>query len=197
MSQYHREMFATGYRQPVFKEAQFSQTVYLQWLADESVGDLESKKMVIFRSHMEDIRNKAIKNQGFAIQNVCSNEPWKTYSYTIAASEKLGYDVVMVNAGPDSGHHLAELVSTAIKEGGFKLDEPFVDTNYRIAGEPMRAVAKELGMDSPAVTRMQGAVNAGMKRVVQIYIGDKNNRLPDEEGYDAAFVQELTVDTPE
>ncbi|MMZ70240.1 hypothetical protein D1872_332360 [compost metagenome] len=56
----------------------------------------------------------------------------------------------------------------------------------------MRAVASEQVMGEVAKTRMLGAMNAGMTRYMQVFIGDKNNILPGEEGYDTSYVQELT-----
>ncbi|MNH23631.1 hypothetical protein D3C79_835370 [compost metagenome] len=47
-------------------------------------------------------------------------------------------------------------------------------------------------MGEVAKTRMLGAMNAGMTRYMQVFIGDKNNILPGEEGYDTSYVQELT-----
>ncbi|MNF19024.1 hypothetical protein D3C80_2234810 [compost metagenome] len=46
-------------------------------------------------------------------------------------------------------------------------------------------------MGDVATTRMLGAVNAGMTRYMQVFVGDKNNILPGEDGYDTGYVQEL------
>jgi len=199
MSIYDRELFATGYTLRVFKNVGFSADVYYRWVADIKAGDMESKKITIFRSWMEKTRDAAIAKQGFAIQNVFSNEPadvWHTYSYTIGTTAKLGCDVVIVNAGKGSGDILANITTNAIKEGGFKEGEVFTIGGYTIAGSDMRAMVKEITLESPTAQGMNGALNAGMTKVMQVFIGDKNNILPDEAGYDTSFVQELNETDP-
>lgn len=213
MDPYEREMFATGYRQPLFKKANFSRATFLHWLSDESVGSMEEKKMTIFRSYMEDLREKAVAMQGFAIQNVNGGDNQPQYSYTISLTEKTGVELVLVNAGPGSPEIIVDQAKALIKAGLPKLksvrhtdpavmsingwvltqSKPFIIEGFTVgpAKEPLRAEMVEIDMESPTAKQMLGAINAGMKRCIQIRIGDKNNILPSEPGYDGGFVQEL------
>lgn len=191
---YHREIFATGYHQPLFKEAAFSKETYLKWLSDTSGVTLKDKLMAIYKSRMEAMMAMDIMKMGFTVQNVFSDDPvdlWKTFSYTIGASEKLGYDVVLVNGGTLSSGILTKHVSAALQTGGFELGNVIEDADFLIAGQPIRLMATEIPLDSITATEMLGAIKAGMPRAVQLFIGDKNNRLPGEEGYDELFVQIL------
>lgn len=214
MSVYEREMFATGYHQPIFKKAHFGRATFLRWLSDEKVGTMENKKMTIFRSYMEDQRDQATKAQGFAIQNVLAGKVDPYYSYTIGLTEKLGFDLVLVNGGPSSGEILATQASRLLAEKArppITLDakgsnvvpitppvqpigEVFALPGFTIGKDkiPVRAQIVEIDINSITAKGMNGAINKGMKKVLQLYIGDRHNILPGEPDYDTTFVQELT-----
>lgn len=195
-SAYDRELFATGYKCPIIVDADFDRQTYFRWVGDHKAGDFEKKKMALFSSWYKRNSKMAAAEQGFSLENVFSEDPtdrWCSYSYTVGVSEKLGYEILLVNAGKNSGPLLAQIAKWAIDTGGFIENVPFGVPGYTVGEEkiPLKAVATEQGMGDVATTRMQGAVNAGMKRYMQVFIGDKNNLLPGEDGHDASFVQEL------
>jgi hypothetical protein len=197
MSVYERELYATGYRSPLITDVNFDRQTYFRWMGDHKAGSFETKKMALFKSWFKRNQDMATAEQGFAVQNVTSNDPkdtWRSYSYTYGAQGKLGYEVLIVNAGPNSGAMLAQLTKWAIETGGFIENIPFTIPGYTVGpgGEPLKAVATEQVMGPVATTRLLGAMNAGMKRYMQVFVGDKNNILPGEEGYDTGYVQELT-----
>jgi len=201
MDVYTRELFATGYKSDLMVAAGMLPAMYFEWLIDPKAGTLEEKKMALFRSWFERNQRMAAEQQGFAVQNVASNNPkdkWSSFSYTYGAQDKLGYEVAIVNAGPRSGAILAQITKWAIDTGGFMLDMPFEVPGYTVGNPPsvLKAVATELDMVSPLAQAMLGAKNQGMTRAVQIFIADANNILPTEEGYDTGFVQEY-AETPE
>lgn len=194
-----RELFASGYQQTLFKEAEFTQATYFCWLGDGHVGTLEEKKMAIFRSWMEDKRKEAVNEQGFAVQNVFSNDPkdsWKMCSYTIGLTEKLGFDMVVVNGGKTSGLLLAEVASKCIAEGGFPVG-PFTVSSYRVAGADLRVAIVDIPQGTGTTKMMLAAISKGMLATKQLYIGDKNNILPTEAGYDIGFIQAVNVEGEE
>lgn len=198
MSVYDRELFATGYKSDLMRQAEMDPSMYFMWAADDRAGKEEDKKMQLFRSWFARNQRIATEKQGFAVQNVFSNDPkdkWSSYSYTYGAQAKLGYEVAIVNAGKNSGAILAQLVSWAIETGGFIFDLPFEVKGYTVGNpaQPLKAVATEIDMDSALAQTMLGAQNTDMTRAVQIFIADKNNLLPGEEGYDTSFVQEYTA----
>lgn len=197
MSVYERELFATGYRSPAIVDVDFDRQTYFRWLGDHKAGDFEKKKMTLFASWFKRNQDMATEKQGFAVQNVTSEDPkdtWNSYSYTYGAQGKLGYEVLIVNVGPNSGAILAQLTKWAIETGGFIENVPFTIPGYTVGpdAEPLKAVATEQVMDDVATTRLLGAMNAGMKRYMQVFVGDKRNILPGEDGYDVGYVQELT-----
>ena len=199
MSVYERELFATGYRSPAIAEVDFDRKTYFRWLGDHKAGDFEKKKMTLFASWFKRNQDMAAEKQGFAVQNVFSNDPkdqWASYSYTYGAQDKLGYEILLVNAGTGSGGILAQLARWAIETGGFIENVPFTIPGYKVGpeGQLLKAVATEQAMGPVATTRMMGAINAGMTRYMQVFIGDKNNVLPGEDGYDVSFVQTLPPD---
>lgn len=197
MSVYDRELFATGYKSPMITDVDFDRQTYFRWLGDHKAGTFEQKKTGLFKSWFKRNQDMATEQQGYAVQNVFSQDPkdkWASYSYTYGAHDKLGYEVVIVNAGRDSGGILSSLVSKVIDQGGFKLGEVFDVDGFKIGGVACRARADEIPLDSPTAQNMLGAKNLDMKRAVQIYIGDAANVLPGEPGYDETFVQILTVD---
>jgi hypothetical protein len=196
MSVYERELFATGYRSPLITDVNFDRQTYFRWVGDHKAGSFETKKMALFKSWFKRNQDMATAEQGFAVQNVFSNDPkdkWASYSYTYGAQGKLGYEVLIVNAGQNSGAMLAKVTKWAIETGGFIENVPFTIPGYTVgpAGELLKAVATEQIMGDVATTRMLGAVNAGMTRYMQVFVGDKNNILPGEDGYDTGYVQEL------
>lgn len=198
LSVYDRELFATGYKSDLIKEVDMHPSMYFLWVADETAGSMEEKKMKLFRSWFARNQRMATEKQGFAVQNVFSQDPkdkWSSYSYTYGAQDKLGYEVAVVNAGQNSGAILAQLTRWAIETGGFIYNIPFEVKGYTVGQppQPLKAVATEIDMDSALAQTMLGAKNTGMTRAVQIFIADKNNILPGEEGYDTSFVQEYTA----
>lgn len=199
MSVYDRELYATGYKSPMITDVDFDRQTYFRWLGDHKAGSFEQKKMGLFKSWFKRNQDMATAEQGFAVQNVFSNDPkdlWASYSYTYGAQDKLGYEVLVVNAGQTSGGMLAQITKWAIETGGFIENVPFTVPGYTVGpgGELLRAVATEQVVGDVAKTRMLGAINAGMTRYMQVFIADKNNLLPGEEGYDTSFVQELTAE---
>ena len=197
LSVHVRELFAMGYMSPLMKQAGFEVPMYFRWLSDHKAGSLEDKKMALVSSWMNEMQRAAAEKQGFSIHNVFSNDPvdtWHRYSYTAHLTSKLNYDLLLVNCGHYSGHNLAEIAKWLIETGGVIEGEVFTMPGITVNKVPLRMVAStQMPVDEVATTRMQGAINHGMTQYVQIFVGDKNNILPGEEGYDITFDQTLTV----
>lgn len=197
LSVHERELFAMGYMSPLMKQAGFEVPMYFRWLSDHKAGSLEDKKMALVSSWMKEMQRAAAEKQGFSIHNVLSNDPvdtWHRYSYTAHLTSKLNYDLLLVNCGHYSGHNLAEIAKWLIETGGVIEGEVFTMPGITVNKVPLRMVAStQMPVDEVATTRMQGAINHGMTQYVQIFVGDKNNILPGEEGYDSTFDQTLTV----
>lgn len=197
LSVHERELFAMGYMSPLMKQAGFEVPMYFRWLSDHKAGSLEDKKIALVSSWMKEMQRAAAEKQGFSIHNVFSNDPvdtWHRYSYTAHLTSKLNYDLLLVNCGHYSGQNLADIAKWLIETGGVIEGEVFTMPGITVNKVPLRMVASaQIPVDEVATTRMQGAITQGMTQYVQIFIGDKNNILPGEEGYDSTFDQTLTV----
>lgn len=170
MSARDKELFATGYKSPVITDAGFDVDTYFRWVSDHKAGTFKQKHFAIAASWLRQMESNAAKRQGFAVHNVFSNaevDTWHRYSYTSRLSDKLGHELLLVNAGQDSGHILAGIASDSIAKGGIETNAPFTLKDYTVGDDkaPIRVVAIEIPMDDVPITRMGAAVNHGMSRV--------------------------------
>lgn len=190
-----QELYATGYKTDDFKDAQYTQSLYLKWLADDDVVSLEDKKIFLFRSWMKRNERLAIDKQGFAINNVFSNDPkdlYRRFSYSTGLNDKFGFEAILINGGDHSGRLLASVLSRIVA-GEDILSTNFVIPEF-IIGEKgsLRAKFIDIPLSSEAAKNML-ANGDTMSAVKQLLVGDKNNILPGESGYDDSFIQEFRV----
>lgn len=187
------ELLASGYRQDVFIKAGWTQDVYSKWLLDRSIS-LSDKKMTIFRSIVDKQRQQHINTFGFTMQGVNggSETPWKSYTYTIGLSAKVGYELVIVNGGSQGPNLLSRFANEAIA-GTIALDSVVECDEFRIADNPARVTIQSISLDSYTAKGCMGKVGK-VTDIKQIFLADKNNILPSEEGYDVGYVQTLSED---
>lgn len=195
-----RELFATGYKSPLMVDAGFTIPIYFRWLSDHKAGSLHDKKIALVGSWLKNMEANAAAQKGFAIHNVFSDEPvdtWRRYSYTSRLSDKVGFDLLLVNAGTYSGQTLAEIAEKVIKAGSVVEGLDFVMPGITLPdGTPLRMTFSAIRpVDGIATTRMQASINHGMKGYIQVLVADKNNVLPGEAGYDQTFDQNLPEDS--
>lgn len=186
-----RELLATGYKQQVFVKAGWTIDVYTKWLMDPSIT-LEDKKFTIFHSIIETKRLQNIALHGYTMQGVSggSSTAWKNYIYSVGLSAKTGHELVIVNHG-QSGPSILETAATSSLKGTLIVDEVFVSDDFIVNGLPLRLIIKDIPLDSFTAQGCMGKIGT-VTNIKQIFIADKNNILPGEEGYDVEFVQELS-----
>lgn len=194
MSSRDLEFYASGYLSPLMVETGFDFETYLLWLFEPRAGTMESKKIGLFKTWMDEQEKYAIEQQGFAVRNVFSNEPtdkWKSYSYTTGLSDKHRFEVLVVNAGKSSGNLLADAVKLLLEK---KLvpNTPGTMDNFLTNGEPLRVKAVELQPTSKTFMHIREFVGK-VDKIYQIYVGDQTNKLPGETGYNEDFLQTMDL----
>jgi hypothetical protein len=135
----------------------------------------------------------AIATQGFALQGVFSTKEGETdRAYTIGLSIRTGFEVFAM-AGNDVNLLQAMVASYAkLALDGQDIEVPRNDLggmrhqpNYGV-----RTVAVPV-TDPEAIQRYLPGQPHPVTKVYQILIADKNNLLPNEQGYDTDWVQPL------
>lgn len=194
------ELFSVATKTKLFKEAEYTSDIFTMWFNDPQTGSVEEKRMVVFREFNKKADEETVERQGFSVSNVFSNDPndpIRQFSYSIHLSKKLGYDVTVLNAGNVSGHLLSDICTTLIKDDvkdPTKLPPMTSDVaaiNVNGVRQDVRFAFRTISPDSETFKNMLGSINAGMTLAYQIVIGDKNNILPGEEGYDESFIQTM------
>lgn len=191
----NRELLATGYLQELFVELKWTKDDYFTWLADKSITT-QDKLIVIFRGIIKSKRKEDVSKHGFSIQMVSGNpgDKWGTYGYTVGLSGSAGYELVVVNGGPIAANILSSLSKQALDKS-LELDKILTLLDFKVVdGGGLRVVIKDIDLDSPTANGCLGKIG-NVTNIKQIFLGDSNNILPGEGGYDTGFVQTLTEES--
>lgn len=196
VTQRNKEILAVGHHAPGFQTAEFDHKTYLHWLGDtlSKANKIEEVTIQLFKEFNSMREKNIIAKQGFTVRNVFTNEdPWRYYSYTVGLTDQLGYELIMINGSRHSGTLLTDIVHDVLKNNP-GLGVPFVNNDFKVVvgGDDIRLKMVEISLDSGNASFVREGVPE-VKRVVQVQLGDKNNILPGEEGYDETFVQDIAV----
>lgn len=134
---------------------------------------------------------KVIAKVGYAIQGVFPNEEGITVCYTIGLAPLLGAECIV--AGPISLQTLYQTLRSNIDvliENKEQLSEKEFIGGTLLNGEDLRCKYVDVS-NNQNVKDIITVRFTELNKVFQMYIGDKNNILPDEEGYDTSFDQEV------
>ncbi len=138
-----------------------------------------------FDDIIEQHRDNA-KRVGFSVQAVFPNFPEDpAFCYTVGLCEKLGAEIIIVAPGSTQILYgiLSQTVIDCINKGEITVGKIEL-SEYKLGnGDHLRAEIIELDPQSPNANVFNlrlGDIN----KFYQVYVGDKNNLLPGEEGYD-------------
>jgi hypothetical protein len=166
---------------------------YLNWIKDQKAGTLEEKLRTVLYYWLEKTRVEHIRSYGVSVAGVGFYGPGEkslNISYTDGLSKIAGFELLIVN-GPEAwAIILAQLAKMAISgslpSGVFRLE----DIVFQYNGNSVGIVIKDLSVRSKTARRAFEDASVPNK-IKQIYIADKNNILPGEEGYDLSYVQDV------
>lgn len=129
----------------------------------------------------------AIDKIGFSIQCVFSNYPEDPcFCYTLGLSQRLGAEIIIVAPCSVQILHgiLYQTVIDCINKGQLVVGK-IESTEYKIKdGTPLRLEIVELDPSSPNANVFNLRLGE-ISKFYQLYVGDKHNLLPNEEGYDS------------
>lgn len=133
--------------------------------------------------------NDAIQHVGFGVQGVFATVPDEpSFCYTVGLSKKLGAEIIIVAPTNVQSLHgiLYQTTVDCINNGKITVGK-FELSEYRMQLKDsmvnLRAEIVELANDSPNANVLNFRVG-DVTKVYQLYVADKNNLLPNEEGYD-------------
>ena len=197
LNDYQLEMFSRGYEISELSEMGYTPEMYFAWLADsKDTEELVSKYWMVARSQMRAFTKEKAKEKGFSVVAVGSGDVDPGFCYTTYLTDKVGYELILVGIGGHIGGRLVDSVcDMIIKEYPDSPPTSVLTTDLFgivVDGEPhdLRLQLVELDMDSPTAKGVKLGEN--VTRIIQVTIGDKNNLLPNEEGYDTSFIQTLS-----
>lgn len=134
---------------------------------------------------------KAIDKVGYAIQGVFPNDEGICVCYTVGLTPLLGAECIV--AGPISLQTLYQTLRSNIDElikDKEQLSEKEFVGGTLLNGEDLRCKYVDISNKQHVKNFMTVRVNE-VNKVFQMYLADKNNILPDEDGYDTSFDQEV------
>jgi len=142
--------------------------------------------------------NQNVRKKGYTIKSVFDNEPDAIqWSHTIGLSEKFGFEfliannrAVTMNAGVLDYIANVQMNHTDIpveETGEWKYPEEFTP-GYVVGGASLRVQFRKVPPQN-VVRDLQAWDLRNVNGVYLILMGDKNNLLPGEEGYDETFKQ--------
>lgn len=134
---------------------------------------------------------KVIDQVGYAIQGVFPNEEGICVCYTIGLAPLLGAECIV--AGQISLQTLYQTLRSNIDElikDKEQLSEKEFVGGTLLNGEDLRCKYVDVSNKHHLKNFMTVRVNE-VNKVFQMYLADKNNILPDEDGYDISFDQEV------
>lgn len=132
---------------------------------------------------------KSIEKVGFGVQGVFPTVPeGLSFCYTVGLSEKLGAEIMIAAPADVQSLHGVLYQTTVdcinngkITVGKFELNEYQMQLKDSMVN--LRVGIVELANDSPNANVLNFRVG-DVTKVYQLYVADKNNLLPNEEGYD-------------
>lgn len=191
------DMFSRGYKIPELSEMGYTPEMYFAWLADsKDTEELVSKYWMIVRAQIREYTKEKAKEKGFSVVAVGSGDVDPDFCYSTYLTDKVGYELILVGMGGHIGGSLLNSVcDMVIKEYPDSPPTTVLTTDLFgivIDGEShdLRLQLVELDMDSPTAKGV--TLGENVTRIMQITVGDKNNLLPNEEGYDTSFIQTLS-----
>lgn len=133
--------------------------------------------------------NDAIQHVGFSVQGVFATVPDEpSFCYTVGLSKKLGAEIIIIAPANVQTLHsiLYQTVVDCINKGEittgkFELSE--FQMRYKDDKVNLRAEIVELANDAPNANVLNIRVG-DVTKVYQLYVGDRQNLLPNEEGFD-------------
>lgn len=185
-------LLAEGYTLKIFLDAEFTKEDYFMWLSDPEVGPFERKFLTVIGAMVKEKQSEAIERVGWALIYVGPSEVDTSFTYSVGLTSKTGFELVSVGLPSSHAQGLMNTTIQRVLDGEITLGEVFTDKDFHIAGNPMRAKIVDLDMDSLTARGVKGRTDGvTVVAIKQLWVGDKNNRLPDELGYDQQCVQEL------
>lgn len=130
-----------------------------------------------------------IEKNGYTTVGVFDPEDGLPFVYTVGLSIKHGSELIV--RAPIRTIALYDIISATAKKviEGESITEPFTYGATLATGESMRFKAIEVTRES--TENFVCSTRTDVFKTFQILIADKNNILPDEEGYDQEFTQPL------
>lgn len=153
------------------------------------------------RRFKKEKRHLDFKRRGYSVETV-DRRNQIPYAFSVGLSNRVGYELILSYPGsPSQLEAVVEMVSRSAIDGvGARQLIPYeVATLPSIAvnGEPLRFVINKKA-EPGRVVRHKAPVMASRryvqykpKHIYQILIGDENNLLPGEDGYESTRVQDL------
>lgn len=146
-------------------------------------------------------RHLAFKQRGYSVE-IVDRRNQIPYAFSVGLSNRIGYELILSYPGdPSQLEAVVEMVSrTAIVGVGTRRlipNEVATLPDISVKGEPLRFVINKK-TEPGRVVRHKAPVMSSRryvqrkpKHIYQILIGDENNLLPGEDGYNEAFTQNL------
>lgn len=189
------EFIATGYRLPEFIEIakgdmQEASRIFYSWLEIGDVSSFNEKKELLFLRQFTNRQKEHIRLVGHSVIGVGSDDVSPAYSYSVGLTNTLGYE--LITAGVSTGEVINE-VAELLKNDSVKVNEVFTLDSFTVIGKgplKVKVVDRDYNDDYKSLV-FSKIPTVTITAIKQILLGDKNNILPDEEGYDTNFNQVL------
>ncbi len=157
---------------------------------DELVSIVRTVRMTQMRPSMDAVVNAAIAQYGYAVQRVFAHEDQPAFAYSIGLTGAVGFELLaLAGQDPDLLAHVvgayAELAKAheRIEQERNDVIEMASTPGYGVRTKCILVEAQVATGEFVKQTRGE------VKRVYQILIADKNNLLPDEQGYSKSWPQ--------
>lgn len=192
LNDYQINMLSTGY-----EGTEYTPEVYFIWLSDsEDTEELISKYQMVTSSRIRELSKEKAKEHGWSIVSVGPGDGNTGFCYTTYLTDKVGYELILVgHYGSIGGSLLNTVCDMVTKEYPDSPPTSVITTNLfgvftSGRSHDLRLQLVELDMNSPTAKGVR--VGENVTRIIQVTVGDKNNILPNEEGYDTSFMQTLS-----
>lgn len=115
---------------------------------------------------------------------------------TVGVAKKFGFEAFILAPlnRETMTNLLSDWVTAATQEGADPLAVVMPEATIGADGVGLRLRAIEADFDTLRVANVIGNAMQKPDKVYQVLVADKNNLLPDEEGYDAEFIQPVYLD---
>lgn len=187
------KILAQGYMFNTFIEAGFERDDYFHWLADPAVGTLDQKLSTVFSAKIQQIHSEHIQKHGWSLIGVGAGDNDPAFCYTIGLTAKVGFELIGVNIPISIANAMMNEVCQGVVDGSIPLDTVFEINGFGIGESNVRAKIVDIALDSPTASNVKSRVpGITVTQIKQLWCGDANNILPDEEGYDSSYIQTLS-----